>query len=301
MVKIEDELKEFIMERKSKISPNSLKAYVSTLKNLFYKVYPKDDFDLKKFSNTKTILTYLKDVDSNKRKSILAALLTVCVDDKCDDYRKVMMEDSVKNAIEKKAQKKSDREEENWVEDSELMSIIKDAEDYFNDFFKMKAPTMQQYQKAQNFVILALTTGKYGLSPRRSLDWVLMKWRNSFNKDDNIFTGKDFIFNKFKTVKYLGVQKLSVPLALRKILTRWVSRIPDGVDTILFDTSLKPLTNVTLNQRLGKIFGKKVSTSMLRHFYVTNEYKNLPALQELSENAEAMGHSLEQHLEYIKK
>jgi len=40
---------------------------------------------------------------------------------------------------------------------------------------------------------------------------------------------------------------------------------------------------------------------MLRHFFVTNEYKNIPALQELKENADEMGHSILTHLEYIKK
>lgn len=298
---IVEELKEAIIERKPKISANSLKAYISTLKNLFYKIYPKDDFNIKKFSNTKTILDYLKDIAFNKRKTILASLLTVCSEEKCDDYRKVMMEDSIKNNNDLKTQNKSETQKENWIEDEELKEIIKSNEMYFNDFFKMKSPTPEQYQKAQNFVILALTTGKYGLNPRRSIDWVLMKHKNYDSKDDNIYDGKNFIFNKFKTKKFIGVQTINCPLPLKKILNRWIAKLPENMDYILYDTTNKPLTNITLNQRLNKIFKRKVSTSMLRHFFITNEYKNMPALQELKDNAEAMGHDLQTHLQYIKK
>lgn len=297
---ISKEIKEFIEKRKPNISVNSVKAYVSTLKNLFYKVFPKDDFDIKKFSNTKPILKFLEDIPFNKRKSILAGLLNVCSEDKCDDYRKVMSEDIIKHTIEQKNQKKSEKEKENWIEDVELLEIIKTHEDYFNDFMKMKNPTLDQFQKAQNFIILALTTGKYGLNPRRSIDWVLMKHKN-YTDDDNVYDGKSFIFNKYKTKKFMGVQKLTTPLILKKILNKWISRLPEEMDYLLFDTTLKPLTNITLNQRLNRIFKRKISTSMLRHFFVTNEYKNIPALQELKENADEMGHSLEQHLEYIKK
>jgi hypothetical protein len=297
---ISKEIKEFIEKRKPNISVNSVKAYVSTLKNLFYKVFPKDDFDIKKFSNTKPILKFLEDIPFNKRKSILAGLLNVCSEDKCDDYRKVMSEDIIKHTIEQKNQKKSEKEKENWIEDVELLEIIKTHEDYFNDFMKMKNPTLDQFQKAQNFIILALTTGKYGLNPRRSIDWVLMKHKN-YTDDDNVYDGKSFIFNKYKTKKFMGVQKLTTPLILKKILNKWISRLPEEMDYLLFDTTLKPLTNITLNQRLNRIFKRKISTSMLRHFFVTNEYKNIPALQELKENADEMGHSILTHLEYIKK
>jgi hypothetical protein len=297
---ISKEIKEFIEKRKPNISVNSVKAYVSTLKNLFYKVFPKDDFDIKKFSNTKPILKFLEDIPFNKRKSILAGLLNVCSEDKCDDYRKVMSEDIIKHTIEQKSQKKSEKEKENWIEDIELLEIIKTHEDYFNDFMKMKNPTLDQFQKAQNFIILALTTGKYGLNPRRSIDWVLMKHKN-YTDDDNVYDGKSFIFNKYKTKKFMGVQKLTTPLILKKILNKWISRLPEEMDYLLFDTTLKPLTNITLNQRLNRIFKRKISTSMLRHFFVTNEYKNIPALQELKENADEMGHSILTHLEYIKK
>jgi L-rhamnose isomerase len=51
--------------------------------------------------------------------------------------------------------------------------------------------------------------------------------------------------------------------------------------------------------RLNKLFGKNVSTSMLRHIWTSDKYKDMPSLKELTANAEAMGHSVAQHLEYI--
>jgi integrase len=63
----------------------------------------------------------------------------------------------------------------------------------------------------------------------------------------------------------------------------------------------KPFSSPTITLRLNRIFKKAISTSMLRHIWTTDKYKDMPALKAMQENAEAMGHSLEQHLEYIKK
>jgi len=296
---VEEQLKDELLKRKPNLSTASLKAYVSTLKNLFYKVFPKNDFDIKKFSQTKTILEYLKDTPRPKRKTILASLMNVCSEDKSDDYRKIMMEDSMFSAIDQKKQVKSDTQKENWMEMDEVKNIFKSNEEYFNDFIKMKNPTIEQIQKAQNHIILLLTTGLGGVPPRRSIDWTLMKYKNFDKEKDNIYDGKNFIFNVYKTKKYNGVQSFPVPKPLKKIIDKWILKNP--TDYIIFDTNLNPLTNVKLNQRLNKIFDKKIGTSMLRHIFVSDKYKNIPALEDMLDTSEKMAHNLEQHLEYIKK
>jgi hypothetical protein len=40
---------------------------------------------------------------------------------------------------------------------------------------------------------------------------------------------------------------------------------------------------------------------MLRHIYLSNIYKDMPALKKMEQTAEQMGHSLNQALEYVKQ
>jgi len=64
---------------------------------------------------------------------------------------------------------------------------------------------------------------------------------------------------------------------------------------------LEPLSNVTLNQRLNALFGKKISVNSLRHFYLTSKYKQLMlANEDMAEDMEQMGSSSAQAKVYVK-
>ena len=52
---------------------------------------------------------------------------------------------------------------------------------------------------------------------------------------------------------------------------------------------------------INSIFNKKVSTNLLRHMFLSNKYKDIPAIKELDETSTAMGHDLRTALEmYVK-
>jgi hypothetical protein len=90
---IEEELK----KQRPTLSPSSLRTYTSTLKNLYFKVFDEndeDEIDIKKFKQHKKILDYLKDVEGNKRKSLLSALVVLCGEKDCSEYREVMLNDA---------------------------------------------------------------------------------------------------------------------------------------------------------------------------------------------------------------
>lgn len=293
-----------LKENKPDVTDSSIKTYTSILKNLYRRVFGDAPFSLEKFNATGKVMDFLKDMEGKKRKTILAALVAICGSDKCDVYRKQMIEDSQLAKIDAKAQTMNHKEKTNWVEDDDLIDIIETHEDFFKGFLKAKSPIKDDYLRAQNFIILVLTTGKYGMPPRRSADWCHMKWRNFDIDNDNVYDKDEgvFTFNKYKTKKYLGTQKLLVPKEMKTILNKWIAKLPDGVDTLIFDSNGNPLTAVTLNQRLNKIFGKKVGTSMLRHMFVTEEYGNIPGLRQMEENAKMMGQKdLGTHLEYLRK
>ena len=65
---------------------------------------------------------------------------------------------------------------------------------------------------------------------------------------------------------------------------------------------MNPLSSVKLNQRINKIFDeKKVSVNALRHFYLTDKYKQQSQVdKELSKDMTEMGSSRGMADTYIK-
>jgi hypothetical protein len=72
-------------------------------------------------------------------------------------------------------------------------------------------------------------------------------------------------------------------------------------DYMLYSTNGNKLTSPQVTRILNKVFDKNVSTSMLRHIYLTNEYKDIPALSKMQNIASEMGHSVSTAMEYIKR
>lgn len=296
---------EELKKNRPNLSEGSLKTYNSILSNLFKKVFPDEKMDLAKFNEHKKFLTFLTDMDGGKRKTYLSALVVLCP--KCDAYKELMMKDGQEYNSKQKLQQRTAKEEENWVEQDELMNICKEHETEAKKLMKLNNPEAKDIQKIQNYILLSLVSGKY-IPIRRSLDWTEMMFKG-YNKDDDNFLeqGKKqfkFFFNIYKTKKFLNEQQVTVPPALRKILNDWiklVERIYPENKYLLIDSKGNKLSPTKLTQRLNGIFGKKASINILRHSFITEKYKNLPALEDLQEEATAMGHSLKEHLEYIKK
>jgi hypothetical protein len=97
----------------------------------------------------------------------------------------------------------------------------------------------------------------------------------------NIDTAKDnyilkqgskqfFVFNHFKTTSSHGHEQIGIPTTVNTILKKWFSICNN--DYLLFDTNNNKLTSVKVTQRLNGIFQKNVSTSMLRHTYLSGKY-----------------------------
>jgi hypothetical protein len=291
-------LAELIKERKKDISENSVKTYVSLLKSLYYMKHDKDkEIDPKWFTKQDEIIELLKDKSPSSRKTTYSAL--VCISDENDKYRKCMMEDAMVYNKHISSQTKSEKQEENWKSFDEIKKI------YESNYAKVK-PLLnageelnkKDYSTLEDFIILSLTCG-YWIPPRRSQDWVDFKIKNFNPKEDNCIIKGNFVFNKYKTAKFYHEQLVEIPKGLKLIISKWV-KINKG-DWLVCDHYGKQLTNVKLSQRLNKIFdGLKISTSMLRHIYLSDKLKDVPKLQELEKLAADMGHSLKEQMEYVK-
>lgn len=140
------------------------------------------------------------------------------------------------------------------------------------------------------------------MNPRRSLDWTEMKTKNYDPETDNYidFENRQFVFNKYKTSKKYGEQKTAIPSKLMKTINRWVRHNPNN-EYLLTAYSRTRVSVSRLTQLINKIFGKNISTSMLRHIFLTDLYQDVPSIREMNQTADAMGHTREMALQYVKK
>lgn len=290
------ELTDFIKSKRDGLSASSLKTYTSILKSLYGKVFGDEKINVKRFDETDKVISYLKDLEPNRRKTILSALVVIT---NKSAYRDLMMDDIQKYKTEINKQEKTDEQKENWVDGDELnrtFDAYKKETDLLYKKTNLKATDLQEIQ---NYVILCLLSGKF-IPPRRSMDYVNMRIKGDIDVEkDNFIDKNKFVFNSYKTAKTYGKQVITVPKPLMAILKKWVAVNP--TDYLLFDTNGNKLTNVKLNQRLNKIFGKKASINQLRHTYLTDKYKPLMEEQKkMADDFKDMGSSQAQATTYIK-
>lgn len=287
---------EHIRKNKPNISASTLKTYMSLLRSLYYKKHERgSEIKLNWFSNQDEVIKLLEDKAPASRKTTYAALIAVT--DSNDKYKSAMMDDSKVYEKFMKTQEKTDKQAASWKDYDEVKKIYDDMHNKVKPLLKAEELSPADYKKLQDFVILSLTSGVW-IPPRRSLDWVDLKIKNIFKKNDNYIDKNSFVFNKYKTAKVYGEQRVEIPKGLKTILMKFIRFNPH--EYLLTDDQGKKMTNVRLTQKLNRIFGNNISTSMLRHIYLSNQLKDIPRLEELERIAKDMGHSVMEGLEYVK-
>ncbi len=291
-------IKEDILKNRPNLSTSSVNSYYSILKNLHKKVFKDKEYNKKDFHEDKIILNELNEMPSKKRKTILSALVIFVDDDKVKEIYRSLMMDDIKISKEETISQKKD-ETKDWIDWNDVKNIYnayrKDT--YYLMKSKPEELTPKELNVIQDFIILSLYVL---IPPRRSLDYVELKQRNYTDEDNYIdFKKNKIYFNKYKTSKFYKTQTVDISRELKNILKKWYDFNTN--DYVLIDTNNNKLNQVKLNQRLNKIFGMKISVNALRHSYLTNKYGNIPALKDMLDTAEDMGHTVTQALEYVKK
>ena len=296
-----DNIRQQIQKNRPKISASSIRTYSSILANLYKKIVNKDSLDgvMDFFDKSiKSVMDYLKDMPSSKRKTILAALVVFTEGNEkvADQYRKKMLDDKNKYDDEQKDQKMSDTQRENWVSQDEVKKLYDQMDKENRPLLSREKLNDREFQQLQNFVILAL----YHLqAPRRLKDYTEMKLRNIDEEKDNYVKKNNLVFNVYKTAKTHGREEIAMNPKLKFILTKW--KVLNPHEYTLVGLTGKKLSSSQLQQRLNQILGKKASVNILRHSFLSEKYKDLPAVRELEKRAEEMGHTVEQALLYVKK
>lgn len=296
-----DELK----ERKPDMSANSIKTYNSLLRSVYKNVFGNiNEVDIKKFTEHKKIMDFLKEKTYGTRKTYLSAL--VCIAPSVAEYKTQMMEDIKEYNDETNKSELTTKLESSAISEEHINGLVTKLKHTADLIFKKKDKRVADLMDIQNYVILSLYYGH--IVPRRSLDYVDMKYQNYDTTKDNYIDLKKsrFVFNRYKTAQKMGKelrgeQTLDIPPALMKILKKWIALIPKEIDTLLFNSNLEQLSNVTLNQRLNSLFDGKISVNSLRHFYLTSKYKDLMVANEnMADDMNDMGSSIKQSKVYVK-
>ena len=114
------------------------------------------------------------------------------------------------------------------------------------------------------------------------------------------------ILHNYKTNKTFGTKKIILGEDLNIIVSKYIEILKrkDYIKSnmLFYNTKLKPINANGLTKMFIRLFkkefNKNISTSMLRHIYLSNKYGE--NLKDRTKDSHNMGHNLKQQENYIK-
>jgi hypothetical protein len=286
-------LRETFKTNRPKLADSSINTYVSIVNNLFKRMDGKGDIREFFGKNIDKVLDFLSSKPYNLRKTTLAVLVSL-LGDKAEKYRDQMLLDAKQYQKDQEKQEPTEKQTKNWEKWSEIT-------DKANKYYKTYYPLLNKDKlsnKDKELLMDMIILQVYTLiPPRRSKDYVDFKIRN-INKDtDNYMEKNKFVFNSYKTNGVYGKQEVTIPRKLQLLIKKWAGKIES--DYLLFNKNNNKISVSQLTLKLNKIFGKNLSTSLLRHIFISDvTLKAAPALKEMQKVASEMGHSTQQQQMY---
>ena len=294
------------------LSQNSINLYKRNLLKL------NDNKPIKSFNflkNKEEILNKIKELKPTTQRSYIISICSVLRD--IPKYKKMYEEyfELLKdfNNDLKVNTDKSEKQEKNWISQEEVLSVHKKLkEDVMNLLQKKRKIDKAVFNKLLNYMILSLYTL---INPRRNKDYSLMKIASNTDDENYNYLMIDkkntmkFLLNKYKTDKKYHSVEIDVPDDLKEVIQLYLKYHPlkaelkkkDYDIPFLVDEQGKGFKNRTeITKILNKIFGKKISSSMLRNIFLTDKYGNV--MEELKKDSKAMATSVDVAMNnYIKE
>lgn len=224
-----------------------------------------------------------------------------------EEYNKIYIPLLNEKDEERKSNKKTEKQSENWKEWNE---IIKDRDaqyEIIKDYTYENIKTYE-YTEVLKYVFACLYTI---IPPRRVLDYQFMRVVNDMDgcvgNDCNYYVQAKrlFVFNVYKMAKKQQIVK--VPKKLCKILDWYIYNfhpyykqkdvIEYGTHYLLLNHLGKQIHPATISSCLNMVFKKKISINMLRHIYITCNLGE--HIEKAREAAEIMSHTSAIQREYV--
>jgi len=314
--------KQFLADRfkelRPKLRPMSISAYANNLANVSKTIgvelhTVKDIID-----NGPAIFEYVSKKTSNA-KSFFATLVVFLCDKPADDqsteqkdiiakFRKNMYIKITADKEDDDKQELTDSQMENFIPWTDVLKFYKQLKEQCTPLMKLDELTKKQFELVQHYILLSM----YVLTPpRRSADFVNFKLRGFSTgpeSEDNYMivprskkSKTELVFHTYKNQSRLGIQSIKIDNKFRDLLLRWFQL--NKHEYLIVNNVGGKISNGKIASMMKEIFGKKISTSLLRHIYLTHEYGSID-INKLQETSEAMGNSpqeVQRILRYISK
>lgn len=259
--------------------------------------------DLKFLNDMKKVLLIIDNYKPTTKRSFIIAACVVLKNNNEKLYQQYYELLSKMNTDLAVRTDKSETQRENWMDQDDVEKLLESLN------VTKKVSNNDDYQKMLNHLILSL----YVLQiPRRNQDYCLMKIASDMtNTDFNYLDikNKKFIFNNYKTDgKYKSVE-IDIEENMFKVIQKYLKFHPDKLKLknkkykvhFLVDFFNRPVDKSNdITKILNKVFGKKISSSMLRNIYLSSKYSKM--MNELKEDTSLMATSVSTAMNnYIKK
>jgi len=302
------------------IKEKSLRAYMISLRKIHEKLDTDAEFDsIDKWligKNIEKIITLLSEMKITTRKNYLAAVIVALTTDKdtyeeaLKEYRKYLDIIVKEYNTQMKSQTKSDKQEENWVSMDELKDVVAGYKKQIRklDLTNKELWSNKEYNLYQQYLIGLLYTE---LPPVR-LDYSNMfvihekDYKKLKDKDKNFLVlvsrnKKYFSLGSYKTEDKYGVHIIEIPPVINTTINKFLQHNDSGY--FLTNTQRNVLSDNGLTKMLNRVFadtGKKISSTMIRHIYLSEKYD--ARQDEMEKDSKAMLHSIQtQQNIYVKK
>lgn len=258
------------------LTPTSVELYTGNIRRLNGGKLPTSPAFLK---DTEKISKRLEGYSPNTKKSYYITIVSYLKDKKVPKKTKEFYTEKM-NEFNKNYRdiqgEKTTRQEENWMSWEEVMKC---------------------YNALDPKSIEHLATALYVLQPpRRNKDFSLMKvvpeYSETMDKAFNYMDAKNkkFIFNNYKTQGTYGSQVIDISEPIMEVIqTHYKLKKKFEPFFLLHTKTNDQLSENGLTRILNKVFGKKISVSMLRNIYLSDRFSGKKS--ELQEVATAMGTS----------
>jgi hypothetical protein len=205
-----------------------------------------------------------------------------------DSYYKTLIEF---NTQLKDQTKMTPEENTNWISMNDINELFDSKKEILQVIKGKRKLTEEMYSELLDLVILGLYTL---MPPRRNIDYIYMKIASgdedpSFNYVD--IKNGEFILNNYKTAGTYKTQRIKINPELLNIIKIYSKFIPDKLNNFFLQKfNGIPFTESNqLTKKLNEIFGKRVSSSMLRKIYLTDKYSD--TIESMKQDAADMGTS----------
>jgi hypothetical protein len=310
MANFKEELVQKLNDRH--LSEGTIKLYIRNLEKL-------NDGQLLSFkflNNVDKIIDKISKYKDNTKKSVLisiVSLLGCCPDDKkLVKLRKTyysLMIDKSNEIKDNETDEPTDEQKANWISWEDVKSKFDELKKMVDEFKDNKRLNENQSDTLLMYFLLSLYIYN---PPRRNKDYqfmnVVKKYNDILDDDVNYLSYDDdkFIFNNYKTSKKYGKQIIDIKPEQKECINLYLKfhpkilgKITKNTNTPLLVIDGHPLVQVnSITKILNKIFGKRISSSALRHIFLSDKYKDIT--KDMKADAEMMAHSVGQQKDYIK-